>query len=108
MGVPDILYGALTASLEEVGSAIAAATGLEFELRESSYVGVYLCALGDELEIVTQPTPDDDPMEDDFAGYAVLVYVTVRDLRDLTDLPVGGDVLRRLRYVLEPSLQRSE
>jgi hypothetical protein len=71
------LYGARIAGVSEVALAIGGLLVCEFQTRESDYIGVYRMATVSEakIQVVAQPDPEGEPIEDGFEEYVTLVYV---------------------------------
>jgi hypothetical protein len=89
------LYGVRIGRVEDVAAAVEARIPCVFQARNSYYFGSYRVAkLGeDELKIVSQPDPEGDPFEDDFADYQVLVYASFEGAEIALDGIVVGDGL---------------
>lgn len=96
------LYGFLEPRLESVREGVESALNVVFELRDSSYVGVYFrceTAVGDEF--IVQRNHDeasDDWAEDAFQQFPTLLYATLSSEPDATRnvvTSIGGQLLRR-------------
>jgi hypothetical protein len=98
-----LLYGIAGPSVDLVAQVLDERLGRTFHQRESDYFGVYRHATADSAEImvVSQPDPEGDPLEDDFADFSTLVYIDGEsDLPDLDGLRIGRQKLEKLRKSL--------
>lgn len=81
------LFGAYATDLAGVVEASSAATGWEFEARESEYLeGEYFRAEGEGIDVNVQANFTDDEgylIEPDFGDFASLVYLAQPDLDDV-------------------------
>ena len=96
------LYGFPEGCLDSVREAVESALGVMFELRDSSYVGVYFrceTAIGDELILQkNQDESSDDFTEDAFQQFPTLLYTIVSTEPDAIRnavTSIGGQLLRR-------------
>ena len=96
------LFGFPEACLESVRETVESALGVVFELRDSSYVGVYFrceTVVGDELILQkNQDDSSDDWAEDAFRQFPTLLYTVVSNQPDVIRNAVGaigGQLLRR-------------
>jgi hypothetical protein len=96
------LYGVRNSGLEQTTVALAARLAYTFQERDSYYLGVYWVADdgSTEIKVVAQPDPEGDPFEDEFADYAILIYMVSDDPghQSLRGIPVGDSVVELLRH----------
>jgi hypothetical protein len=100
MSGDEVLYGVRTGTVQDVSAALAARLNCTFEERDSYYVGEYLLARTGhgELQVVPQLGPEDDPVDEKFEEYAVLIYSTADPAElELRGIPVGQGEVERLR-----------
>jgi hypothetical protein len=76
-GVRHSLYGARYSGVPEVALAIGACLKCDFKVRESDYLGIYQVAIIPEgkIQVIAQPDPEGEPLEDEFEEYVTLIYV---------------------------------
>ena len=94
------LYGVKGAAVADVGQAVSAALSTDLQERESDYLGVYLSGKtsATKVRVVSQPDPEGEPVEPEFAEWDVLVYLDGPDeLPSLNGLELAAGVIRVLR-----------
>src|SRR5262249_20735973 len=101
-----LLYGLRPCLPAQVAAALGARLGLDFERRESHYVGEYWLAKSESatIKIVEQPDAYGDFTEKGFSEYLTLIYVDGDGSSlDLGDIRVGDATLEKLRVRETPS-----
>jgi hypothetical protein len=95
-----LLYGVRNSGVAETAAALGVWLGCTFQERESEYLGIYMLASSGsaEIKVVSQPSPEGDPLEDDFDGYGTLVYVEARqNFPSLGEVQIASEKLIELR-----------
>ncbi|MEU6509727.1 hypothetical protein [Streptomyces sp. NPDC046942] len=71
------LYGVRDSGVSEVVLEIGSFLNCDFKVRESDYLGVYQVAIIPEgkIQVIAQPDPEGEPIEDEFKEYATLIYI---------------------------------
>ena len=84
-------YGARDSDRKRISDLISEATGLSFEYRESSYIGTYYKARGEErgqeMKVVSNELEDDDGISlrwREWADYKTVVYSMDRSVPDVS------------------------
>jgi hypothetical protein len=94
------LYGIRNVAAAQAARGIGELLNCTFDERESDYLGMYWLAWadGNDIRVVSQPDPDGEPLEDDFADYQTLVYVDGEtDFAALPGTELEGGTLEVLR-----------